>query len=172
MEHRDKGRVTGDKNTAAHHPSPVTRHMPWLVALAALIGVGAGIGGFTFRYAEGFSYLSNDPKACLNCHVMRDVYDGWSHSSHKAVAVCNDCHTPHDFIGKWTTKMLNGWHHSSAFTTGGFHEPIHIKSRNASVLEESCLHCHAQLVGHIAHRDTPGGDTSCVSCHRTVGHGG
>src|SRR5512141_451430 len=86
----------------------------WL-ALAGMAGGVAGLGGFTFSYANGLSYLSNDPRACVNCHVMRDVYDGWSHGSHKAVAVCNDCHTPHDIIGKYAVKALNGFRHSAAF---------------------------------------------------------
>jgi cytochrome c nitrite reductase small subunit len=40
--------------------------------LAILIGALAGIGGYTFYYAKGLSYLSNDPRACVNCHIMRD----------------------------------------------------------------------------------------------------
>ena len=44
---------------------------PWLAIIAAcLLGVPAGIGGFTFVYAKGFSYLSTDPRACVNCHIM------------------------------------------------------------------------------------------------------
>jgi cytochrome c nitrite reductase small subunit len=34
--------------------------------------VGAGVGTFTFGYARGFSYLSADPRACVNCHVMNE----------------------------------------------------------------------------------------------------
>ena len=66
----------------------------------ALGGVVLGLSGYTFYYAEGGSYLSNDPKACVNCHVMREQYDGWQKASHHAVATCNDCHTPHAFIPK------------------------------------------------------------------------
>ena len=66
----------------------------WLM-LAAVIGGIVGLGVFTFAYAQGASYLSDDPSSCNNCHVMRDQYDGWIHGSHKAVATCNDCHTPH-----------------------------------------------------------------------------
>ena len=36
-----------------------------------------GIGAYTFVYARGASYLTNDPAACVNCHVMREPYDGW-----------------------------------------------------------------------------------------------
>ena len=98
----------------------------WL-ALAGLFGGLVGLGGFTFSYAQGLSYLSNDPRACVNCHVMRDVYDGWSHGSHKAVADCNDCHTPHNLlVAKYAVKALDGFKHSAAFTLGGFPEPIRI----------------------------------------------
>ena len=38
---------------------------------------------------------------------MRGQFDGWNHSSHKAVAGCNDCHTPHRFPDKWIVKGIN-----------------------------------------------------------------
>jgi hypothetical protein len=68
--------------------------LPALV-LSALGGVFVGAGGCTAYYGEGASYLSNNPRACVNCHIMRDHYDGWDTSSHHAVATCNDCHAPH-----------------------------------------------------------------------------
>src|SRR5688572_23773077 len=40
-----------------------------LFAAAIAIGAAAGVGGFTFVYAEGASYLTDDPAACANCHV-------------------------------------------------------------------------------------------------------
>ncbi len=51
----------------------------WLM-LAAVIGGIVGLGAFTFVYAQGASYLSDDPASCNNCHVMRDQFDGWQHS--------------------------------------------------------------------------------------------
>jgi len=39
------------------------------VVLACLLGIPTGVGAFTFVYAKGFSYLSTDPRACVNCHV-------------------------------------------------------------------------------------------------------
>jgi cytochrome c nitrite reductase small subunit len=45
-------------------------------AILGLFGVAFGLGLFTFFYAEGFSYFSNDPAACINCHIMRDQFEG------------------------------------------------------------------------------------------------
>lgn len=140
-----------------------------MVLSAVLMGAGAGLGTYTFIYARGASYLTDDPAACANCHVMQDHYDAWSRSSHHAVATCNDCHTPHDFFGKYLTKASNGYHHSLAFTTGWFHEPIHITEPNHRIVEQACRYCHADIVHQIDAR--PGGEPlSCVRCHETVGH--
>lgn len=138
--------------------------------LAAVLGIIFGLGTYTFVYARGFSYFSDDPKACLNCHVMRDPFDGLQHSSHRSVAVCNDCHTPHTFPEKWLVKGLNGWNHSVAFTTGNFPDPIRIKELNARVAQQNCVECHQILVSQI-HRSEPDQELSCVSCHGNVGHG-
>ncbi|OQA47110.1 MAG: Cytochrome c-type protein NrfH [Chloroflexi bacterium ADurb.Bin325] len=141
----------------------------WL-ALAGLFGGAAGLGGFTFAYAQGFSYLSNDPQACVNCHIMRDQYDAWNRGSHKAVAVCNDCHTPHNnIISKYAVKGINGFRHSYAFTTGDFHEPIQITAMNRDVTEHACLYCHGNFVADIAHADSEN-PTDCLTCHEGVGH--
>src|SRR6186713_1211704 len=104
-----------------------------ILAGAILIGLTIGIGGYTFVYAKGASYMTNDPAACANCHVMQAHYDAWRKSSHHAVAVCNDCHTPANFVGKYMTKASNGWHHSVAFTSGDFHEPIEARTVNKEI---------------------------------------
>jgi cytochrome c nitrite reductase small subunit len=86
------------------------------------------------------------------------------------VAVCNDCHLPHDFFGKWFTKGDNGFFHSVAFTLDNFHEPIRIKPRNRRVTQNACLHCHEDYV-HQMLPAKPGGDMlHCVKCHADVGH--
>lgn len=145
-----------------------------MVVAGVLAGIAAGIGGYTFSYAKGGSYLTNDPDACVNCHVMREQYAGWTRSSHHAVAACNDCHTPHTFVGKWYVKARNGWHHSVAFTTGRFHEPIRINEFNARVTEHACRDCHGDIVhdidavGHVS--GDPEDELSCIRCHRNVGH--
>ncbi|HET7291043.1 MAG TPA: cytochrome c nitrite reductase small subunit [Vicinamibacteria bacterium] len=141
--------------------------------VAGLAGVAAGVGAFTFFYARGASYLTNDPKACANCHVMNEQYDGWVKSSHRSVAVCNDCHTPPDFVGKYATKASNGFWHSFYFTTGAFPEPIRITPRNRAVTERACRNCHSAVVeAMVADRAGHGGRdaVSCLRCHGSVGH--
>ncbi len=142
-----------------------------LAAVALLLGAAIGIGSYTFVYAKGYSYLSNDPAACTNCHVMRGYYDGWVKGSHHSGATCNDCHTPHNLAAKYAVKTSNGFFHSLAFTTGFFPDAIQIRARNHRVTEASCRRCHEQMVTAIdsAHRDA--GATSCVRCHAGAGHG-
>jgi len=142
----------------------------WL-GLFALGGGIVGFGSFTFNYAEGFSYFSDDPKACTNCHVMREMYDGWGRGSHRAVAACNDCHTPHSsIIAKYAIKALNGFNHSKAFTVNEIPEAIRITPLNRAVAHESCLYCHGEMVSWIAHEDKQN-PTDCLTCHAGVGHG-
>jgi cytochrome c nitrite reductase small subunit len=143
------------------------------IAVGATMGLALGVGAYTFFYAKGASYLTNDPKACVNCHVMQEQYDGWIKSSHRSVATCNDCHAPHNLAGKYKTKALNGFWHSFYFTTGTYQDPIRITQRNRKVTEGACRHCHADIVETIEgpigkHPDTD--QTSCIRCHRNVGH--
>jgi cytochrome c nitrite reductase small subunit len=166
-----------------------TSRRRWAIAAAIAVGLALGLGGFTFVYARGASYLTNNPEACGNCHIMREHLEGWVKSSHKGVATCNDCHTPHTPVGKYVTKARNGFWHSFYFTTGRFPDPLRITESNRRVTEGACRHCHAAIVDAI---DPParaqpadtaassrsdrkphgaGADQlSCVQCHRYVGH--
>jgi cytochrome c nitrite reductase small subunit len=141
------------------------------LALGIMAGAAAGVGSFTFMYAKGYSYLSNNPAACANCHIMHEQFDGWTKSSHKAVATCNDCHTPHSSIAaKYASKAVNGFWHSFGFTTGRFPEPIRITRRNFEVLEDACRYCHAALTEAIEGAHDSGSKTKCTHCHNRIGH--
>ncbi|HEX6630865.1 MAG TPA: cytochrome c nitrite reductase small subunit [Gemmatimonadaceae bacterium] len=170
----------------------MTRGQRWALAAAVLVGMAAGLGLFTFGYARGASYLTNDPAACSNCHIMNEHYAAWLKGSHHAVATCNDCHTPHDLVGKYAVKARNGFWHSFYFTVGGFPDPLRITEGNREVTEGACRYCHVEItqaidhgVGtvsfapergdppavapavHAALADEP---ISCIRCHRYVGH--
>ena len=140
------------------------------ILVAGTLGMLIAVGGYTFIYAKGYSYLTNDPAACANCHVMDNHYRAWVKSSHRAVAVCNDCHTPPGLIPKYTTKAINGFNHSLAFTTGRFPEPLRITPRNTRVTEQACRKCHEAIVSAIEGPDPESNRLSCIRCHSTVGH--
>lgn len=148
----------------------------WLMlATALLLGAATGLGAFTFVYAKGYSYITNDPAACANCHIMDDHFAAWSRSSHAARAVCNDCHTPHgSMLDKYTVKAKNGFWHSFYFTTGDFPDPIRITEPNEEVVEEACRYCHERITESVDHGVSPddGGaePLDCTRCHRYVGH--
>ena len=119
---------------------------------------------------------------------MNEHYDAWNKSSHHAVATCNDCHTPHDLVGKYTVKAQNGFWHSLYFTTGRYPYPLRIRPSNHRVTERACRYCHADITEAIdprsaAHTDVPRapagfshqglpdeGRDSCIRCHTYVGH--
>lgn len=153
------------------------------VAIAMLAGTLTGVGGFTFQYAEGLSYLGNDSRTCTNCHIMNDQFDSWRKGPHHAVAGCNDCHVPPQFFWKYVAKGRNGYHHSMGFTFQAaapdepnahrvFDEPIRIKPTNSQILQDNCLRCHGDFVHDIVRGSTWADDAiRCVQCHRAVGHG-
>ncbi len=136
-----------------------------------LVGIALGTVISTFDFAEGTSYLRDDPEACVNCHVMRPQFASWERGRHHAVATCNDCHIPADGLHKWIAKSANGWHHSKAFTLGDYPEIIRIKAQNLGVVEENCVRCH----GNLFHHATPQAaalviNDGCVRCHAGVAH--
>lgn len=157
----------------------------FLLVLAILLGVAAGVGSYTFRYAEGLSYFSTDPEACINCHIMEPQFASWQKSSHHTAAVCVDCHLPESGIAKYIAKAENGWRHGKLFTTQNFEEPIRIQDRGAEILQDNCVRCHAPMVQGIltaaavypgeaaldAHLLPAGSTARCVHCHLGAGHG-
>lgn len=171
---------TGEPSTPAQSPKPRRRiGMKQIVytSLTVLIGSLLGIGLYTFWYAKGYAYLQNDPAACAQCHAMNEQYAAWQHSSHKAVAGCNDCHAPHDnIVSKYVNKGENGFWHSLKFTTGDYPENIKIRDHNRQVTEDACLYCHGELVSGITTVKGHSGWTasgeqiSCIRCHDGVGH--
>jgi cytochrome c nitrite reductase small subunit len=106
-----------------------------IVLLAGSVGVLAGVGAFTFGYAKGLSYLSTDPRACVNCHVMNEQYSAWLKSGHRHTATCVECHLPASGLAKWVAKADHGFRHSLAFTLQNFKEPIEITPHDRSIAQ-------------------------------------
>ena len=140
---------------------------------AVMAGVFVGSVLFAFDYGKGASYLSNDPAACANCHIMGPQFVSWERASHRNVAVCNDCHLPQHGLAKWISKAENGFRHSAAFTLQNFAEPIVMTAGNRKTLQRNCVECHEGLTHTMA--DASGRplveSVDCVHCHRDAGHG-
>ena len=139
------------------------------IVAAAMAGLFAAVGLFTLDYAKGLSYLSTDPSACANCHIMQPQFDSWERASHRNVAGCVDCHLPASGIDKWIEKAKQGYRHSAAFTLQNFREPIQITEGSRDILQRNCVGCHRELTAEleVAHAD----GVRCVHCHRRAGHG-
>lgn len=136
------------------------------------MGIPIGVGLYTMHFASATSYLSSDPTACTNCHIMQNHFDSWQKASHHGVATCVDCHLPSEFIPKMVAKMDQGWRHSKAFTLQDFHEPIMVAESSARIVQDNCVRCHADLLHpSIANAATDHEVLRCVHCHRAVGHG-
>lgn len=150
-------------------------YMLWAIILVAMGGFIVGFGGHTFVRGQGLSYFSDDPKACVNCHVMTDQYQSWSRSSHREFTTCNTCHLPENGFAKAFSKGENALNHSVKFTTGWYNEPIQIRKHNFDIAMQACLNCHGELFEDTTHfrgmknKEIKDG-YSCLECHDNVGH--
>lgn len=152
-----------------------------VVALGAVIGSFVGATAYTAHNAKATSYLSDDPRACVNCHIMNDQYNAWSSSSHHSRATCNDCHVPHDSVlSKYMVKAEHGYRHSKGFTFNDFHEPIRMTAASREVVIDNCVRCHDAMTHEIrlgggsdgGGRDSEGKNgVDCIHCHASVAHG-
>ena len=137
--------------------------------------------GYMVHHSQALSYMSSDPKACINCHVMNTQYATWQHSSHARVASCVDCHLPTDGnFNKYKAKAIDGWNHSVAFTMDTYEQAIQISEYGAQRVQDNCIACHSSLASQIVvnagkyhNYDDPSLKTGrkCWDCHKSVPHG-
>jgi len=154
-------------------PPPV-----WKFPVTITLGVLVGLGLLILRMSNAASYLSDDPNACINCHVMTPQFATWQKSSHARVATCNDCHVPHDNpIRTYGFKASDGLRHSFMFTFRLEPEVIRIKEAGRNVVQENCIRCHSKLIDQLSLVSVTGESTEhgkgklCWECHRETPHG-
>ncbi len=150
----------------------------WHLQAIILIGAITGFGLYAAIESNAISYLSDDPKACVNCHVMTPEYVSWQRSSHREVTNCNDCHVPHDnYAKKMIFKAKDGLYHASVFTTKSEPQVIQMKEASAKVVQSNCIRCHenqitdANLSGTVANHFEHRTSKKCWECHKHVPHG-
>ncbi|MBL0687036.1 MAG: cytochrome c nitrite reductase small subunit [Sulfurospirillum sp.] len=155
-----------------------------LLVYSALTAFVVAIAMFVYvlNTSKALSYLSSDPKACINCHVMNTQYATWQHSSHGQVATCVECHLPTDegMFAKYVAKAKDGWNHSYAFTMNTYDNTIKISDDGAKRVQNNCIKCHQSVTSTlVANSDKyhqfedPEVATGrkCWSCHKGVPHG-
>lgn len=153
-----------------------------MMKLGALItfAVALGMFGYLVDKSKALSYMSSDPKACINCHVMHTQYATWQHSSHAQRATCVECHLPRDsFINKYIAKARDGWNHTVVFTANSYAQNIGISDDGASRVQDNCVSCHARLTQVLVSNNDryhdyagiPRTDRKCWDCHKDVPHG-
>ena len=150
----------------------------FILPLFLVAGIVAGLGAYAIYISRAHSYLSDNPEACINCHIMAPYYSSWRHSSHAERATCNDCHVPHNNIfNQYAFKAKDGLYHAAIFTLDK--QPTAIRPREASyqVIMNNCIRCHQDLntamvtTGMVDYKDVLAGKgKACWDCHQEVPH--
>lgn len=150
----------------------------WRLPVFVVLGLLGGLGALVLYISNAVSYLSDDPRACVNCHVMTPQYATWQRGSHGRVTTCNDCHVPHDnIIRTYAFKASDGLRHATMFTLRMEPQVIQIKDAGITVVQENCIRCHSDLVHEVssgsltAMNARAGEGLLCWQCHREVPHG-
>jgi len=139
------------------------------VVLFLFFGIILGLSLILVRISNAASYLSNAPETCMNCHVMTDAYASWKRGSHGRVAVCNDCHVPHDnVVAKTAFKAKDGLKHSAVFTLRIEPQVLRLSEGAVPVVQANCLRCHADRFLMIRLADVE--ERRCWDCHTNI-HG-
>ena len=145
-----------------------------LIAVSILVGVVLDM----IYISNATSYLSDDSKTCMNCHVMGPHYATWQHSAHKEVTNCNSCHVPHDnIVNTYYFKAQDGLRHSTIFTMRTEPQSIKLSEGAIDVVQNNCIRCHENLVQSLEDKTLTSTPTShgygkyCWDCHRETPHG-
>lgn len=150
----------------------------WSVPALIISGILAGLLIYVFYISRAYSYLSDNPSTCVNCHIMAPQYATWNHSSHRERASCNDCHVPHNnIVNKYYFKAKDGLRHATMFTLRKEPQVILIKEQGKRVVQDNCLRCHAKLLtdakvsNYSSEYQHVRSERPCWECHREVPHG-
>lgn len=152
----------------------------WRTAVIILLGIFFGLLTYAIYISKAGSYLTDKPEVCINCHIMAPQYTTWSHSSHKNVANCNDCHVPHNNIfNKYYFKANDGLRHATIFTLRNEPQVIFIRKAGINVVRQNCLRCHEYTMDKVLTRNNNNTGINtlytkervCWDCHRDVPHG-
>ena len=141
--------------------------------LSLVIGIAvslAALGVFVWA-TDAPAYLEHAPTTCNNCHVMDAQYENWYHAAHARVAVCTDCHLPHqNILSYYIYKGYSGMKDVVSFTFKTYPAAIRATKQTDQIVQANCIRCHSDTVKAITAGSQPF-DRYCWDCHRSVAHG-
>jgi cytochrome c nitrite reductase small subunit len=150
----------------------------WRLPVSIVSGLLVGFALLAFHVSNADSYLSDDPRACINCHIMAPHFVTWTHSSHREWATCNDCHVPHEnVVRQYYFKAKDGLRHAAVFTMRNEPHVIMLNEDAKTVIQNNCLRCHIDQVHPVSITNVTGDNYKlgegklCWDCHRLVPHG-
>ncbi len=142
-----------------------------LSTLATIVLLGAIIEAMHF---------TSQPNFCSSCHEMKSQVSAWSTNPHSDIT-CLSCHSTPGTIG-YVTAKVNGL--SQVFIHATNQVPSKIE---AKVNPAACIACHTgnseyptakniklesgDLAPSMPHAQIIKENTSCLECHKLVGHG-
>lgn len=158
----------------------ILKHIPvrWRLPFLAVSGILIGLILLLVYISNFFSYLSDRPETCMNCHVMGTEYVTWAKSAHRETATCNDCHVPQDNIFKtYYFKAMDGLRHATIFTMRAEPQAIIIKEEGKEAVQQNCIRCHSNVLQGVGmvnmgwKNNASLNDRNCWSCHASTPHG-
>ena len=124
----------------------------WQPVVIVLLGAATALVIYMMKVANVASYLTDDPRACVNCHVMTTEYITWNHSSHREVASCNDCHVPHDNVFKqYSFKARDGLYHATIYTLRTEPQAIVMHEAGQEVVQSNCIRCQDRVMDRLTY---------------------
>ncbi|MDR1920594.1 MAG: cytochrome c nitrite reductase small subunit [Candidatus Adiutrix sp.] len=155
----------------------IYKQYKWLWCICALSGLVVGLGAYTIYISRAWSYVSDNPAVCVNCHVMGSYYQAWGKSSHAAWTTCNDCHVPQDnVVNQYAFKAIDGLYHAAVFTIGAEPQVIRAREASSAVIMDNCIRCHSPLTTEFVKMDVDykqalkGEAKACWDCHTQIPH--
>lgn len=136
--------------------------------LSLIVGLFVGLCSIVVIGVQGVHAVTKDSSFCVSCHVMEPVYGTWSHSSHREIVGCNDCHTDQtNYATKSYTKITAGVQHLYHNTFSDVPDSIRIADKNTEMVQQNCLRCHEDVVRNVKMDSS----RRCFDCHRYTPHG-
>lgn len=153
-------------------PKSKAKKIILLSSLSAVVLIALAVVGMHF---------TSQPSFCASCHEMNSQVSAWSTGPHKDIT-CLSCHASPGTVG-YVTAKINGLNQVYDHVTNQIPDKI-----EAHVDPAACIACHSgnnsafpkakninltsgESAPKMNHAPILQSNVSCVTCHKSVGHG-